>query len=182
MEVPLLINDFLRRAAKLYPDKTAIVDGERRFTYRQFQERVNQLAHALLALGVAKGDRVCILSPNSHFFLESYYGVTQIGAIIVPLNYRLMAADHEYIINHAGVKAVLVDHEYTALVDGIRPELGTVEHWIVAGRRRGAGGLDRLGAADRGPADDRDAARRAGRERRDCRSTTRPGRRRGRRA
>ena len=113
MEVPLLVNDFLRRAAKLYPDKTAIVDGERRFTYREFQARVNQLGHALLGLGIGTGDRVCILSPNSHFFLESYYGVTQIGAILVPLNYRLIAADHEYIINHAGVKAVLVDHEYT---------------------------------------------------------------------
>lgn len=132
MEVPLLVNDFLRRAAKLYGDKTAIIDGERRFTYRQFQERANQLAHALLALGVGKEDRVCILSPNSHFFLESYYGVTQIGAIIVPLNYRLAAADHEYIINHAGVKVVLVDHEYTAMIDGIRKQLTTVEHWIVA--------------------------------------------------
>ncbi len=132
MEVPLLVNDFLRRAAKLYGDKTAIIDGERRFTYRRFQERANQLAHALLALGVGKEDRVCILSPNSHFFLESYYGVTQIGAIIVPLNYRLAAADHEYIINHAGVKVVLVDHEYTGIVDSIRPNLTTVEHWIVA--------------------------------------------------
>ncbi len=133
MEVPLLVNDFLRRAAKLYPDKTAIVDGARRFTYRQYQERVNQLGHALLSLGIEKGDRVCILSPNSHFFLEAYYGVTQIGAILVPLNYRLTAADHEYIINHAGVKAVLVDHEYTELVDGVRPSLTTVEHWIAAG-------------------------------------------------
>ena len=132
MEVPLLINDFLRRAAKLYGDKIAVIDGSRRFTYRQFQERANQLAHALLGLGVQPGDRVCILSPNSHFFLESYYGVTQIGAIIVPLNYRLTASDHEYIINHAGVKAVLVDYEYTAVVDGIRPNLTTVEHWIVA--------------------------------------------------
>ena len=61
------------------------------FNYRQFQERANQLAHALLGLGVQPGDRVCILSPNSHFFLESYYGVTQIGAIIVPLNFRLTA-------------------------------------------------------------------------------------------
>ncbi len=85
MEVPLLVNDFLRRASQLYPDKTAIVDGQRRFTYRQFQERVNQLGHALLSLGVSEGDRVCILSPNSHFFLEAYYGVVQIGAIIVPL-------------------------------------------------------------------------------------------------
>jgi fatty-acyl-CoA synthase len=132
VEVPLLINDFLRRAAKLYPNKTAIVDGNRRYTYRQFQERVNQLAHALLALGIGKGDRVCILSPNSHFFLESYYGVTQIGAILVPLNFRLVAAEHEYIINHAGVKAVLVDYEYTKVVDDIRPNLASVEHWIVA--------------------------------------------------
>jgi fatty-acyl-CoA synthase len=133
MEVPLLINDFLRRAAKLYPDKTAIIDGERRYTYRQFRGRVNQLGHALLSLGIAKGDRVCILSPNSHFFLEAYYGVTQIGAILVPLNYRLTAADHEYIINHAGVELVLVDHEYTSLVDQIRPQLRTVNHWIAAG-------------------------------------------------
>jgi fatty-acyl-CoA synthase len=75
---------------------------------------------------------VCILSPNSHFFLESYYAVAQIAAIIVPLNYRLVAADHEYIINHAGVRAVLVDYEYTRVIDGIRGELTTVEHWIVA--------------------------------------------------
>jgi fatty-acyl-CoA synthase len=133
MEVPLLINDFLCRAAKLYPDKTAIVDGGLRLTYRDFQARVNELAHALQGLGVGKGDRVCILSPNSHFFLEAYYGVTQIGAILVPLNYRLAAADHEYIINHAGVKTLLVDHEYTGLIDEIRPNLRTVEHWIAAG-------------------------------------------------
>ncbi len=132
MEVPLLVQDFLRRAAKLYPDKTAIVDGDRTFTYRQFQDRAHQLSHALLALGIAPGDRVCILSPNSHFFLESYYAVAQIGAIIVPLNYRLAAADHEYIINHAGVSAVLVDHEYTRIIDEIRPILTSVKHWIVA--------------------------------------------------
>ena len=132
MEVPLLINDFLRRAVRLYPSKTAIVDGDRRFTYAEFGARVNQLAHALRALGVKPGDRVCILSPNSHFFLESYYGVTQIGAVLVPLNFRLTAADHEYIINHAGVKVVIADHEYTGVVDQIRPNLTTVEHWIVA--------------------------------------------------
>jgi len=132
MEVPLLISDFLRRAAKLYPSKTAIVDGSRRFSYRDYQERVNRFAHALLRLGVREGDRVCILSPNSHFFLESYYAVPQIGAILVPLNYRLAAADHEYIINHAGVKAVIADYDYTGVVDSIRPSLSSVEHFIVA--------------------------------------------------
>jgi fatty-acyl-CoA synthase len=132
MEVPLLIDDFLDRPANLYPDKTAIVDGERRFSYAEYQNRVNRLAHGLLSLGIRVGDRVCILSPNSHFFLESFYATSRIGAVLVPLNYRLVAADHEYILNHAGVKAVLVDWEYTVVVDSIRPKLSTVEHFVVA--------------------------------------------------
>jgi fatty-acyl-CoA synthase len=132
MQVPLLVNDFLRRAAELYPDKIAVVDGELRYDYREFQARANRLSNALLSLGIRKGDRVCILSPNSHFFLESFYGTSQIGAILVPLNYRLVAADHAYILQHAGVKAVLVDWEYTGVVDAIRDQLPDVEHWIVA--------------------------------------------------
>jgi acyl-CoA synthetase (AMP-forming)/AMP-acid ligase II len=132
MEVPLLVTDFLRRAAKLYPDKTAVVDGPRRFTYRELQTRARRLANALRGRGVEPGDRVCILSPNSHFFLESFYGTSMIGAILVPLNYRLVAADHEYIVNHAGVGTVLVDREYTTVVDEIRPRLRTVRHWIAA--------------------------------------------------
>jgi fatty-acyl-CoA synthase len=132
MEVPLLVDDFLRRASQLYPGKLAIVDGAKRFTYGEFGERVNRLSHALLRLGVRPSDRVCILSPNSHFFLESFYGTSQIGAILVPLNYRLTAADHEYILNHAGVSVVLVDYEYTTVVDEIRPRLTTVRSYVVA--------------------------------------------------
>jgi fatty-acyl-CoA synthase len=132
MQVPLLVNDFLRRASQLYPEKLAVVDGSRRFTYRDFQARANQLSHALLRLGIEQSDRVCILSPNSHFFLEAFYGTSQIGAVLVPLNYRLAAADHEYILNHAGVKAVLVDWEYTRVIDEIRPKLASVRHWIEA--------------------------------------------------
>ena len=73
MHVPLLVDDFLRRAAQLYPAKTAIIDGQHRFTYGEFQARVNRFAHALRRCGIGQGDRVCILSPNSHFFLESVY-------------------------------------------------------------------------------------------------------------
>ncbi|MYB37497.1 MAG: AMP-binding protein, partial [Gammaproteobacteria bacterium] len=132
MQVPLLVDDFLQRSVRLYPTKTAVVDGELRFTYAELQARVNRLSHALLSLGVAQGDRVCILSPNSHFFLESFYATSQIGAVLVPLNYRLVAADHEYILNHAGVTVVLVDHEYTDVVDGIRSGLTSVRDFVVA--------------------------------------------------
>jgi fatty-acyl-CoA synthase len=132
VEVPLLVDDFLRRAALNYADKLAVVDGEKRFTYRELKQRVNRLSHALLRLGTRQGDRVCILSPNSHFFLESFYATSQIGAILVPLNYRLVAADHEYILNHAGVTTLLVDWEYTAVVDEIRPRLTTARNYVVA--------------------------------------------------
>ncbi len=132
MEVPMLVTDFLDRAVRLYPDKLACVDGELRLTYRELRERVDRLSNALLGLGLRKGDRVCMLSPNSHFYLESFYATAQVGIILVPLNYRLVAADHEYILNHAGVSAVLVDWEQTPIVDEIREQLPTVEHWIVA--------------------------------------------------
>ena len=122
MEVPLLVTDFLDRAVRIYPDKLAIVDGDRRYTYREFNERVDRLSNALLDLGLRQGDRVCMLSPNSHFYLESFYAAAQTGIILVPLNYRLVAADHQYILNHSGVPAVLVDWEYTAVVDDIRQE------------------------------------------------------------
>ena len=134
MFVPLLVDDFLTRAAQLYPEKTAIIDEDRRYSYAQFKRRVNQLSHALLGLGLRKGDRVCILSPNSHFFLESFYATSQTGIVLVPLNYRLVPEDHEFIINHAGVKAVLVDYEYTSMLDAIRDQLPSVQHWVVAAR------------------------------------------------
>jgi fatty-acyl-CoA synthase len=134
MQVPLLIDDFLRRAAQVYPDKTAVVDGDTRLTYRELKARVDQLSNALHELGLRPGDRVCMLSPNSHYFLESFYATSQLGLILVPLNFRLKAAEHQYILNHSGVRAVLVDWEYTPVIDEIRAELPRVEHWIVAGQ------------------------------------------------
>lgn len=132
MEVPMLVTDFLDRAVRLYPDKVAVVDGDLRLTYREINERVNRLSNALLDIGLERGDRVCMLSPNSHFYLESFYATAQVGLVLVPLNYRLVAADHKYILNHAGVSAVLVDWEYTDVVDEIRAELPNVKHWVVA--------------------------------------------------
>ena len=132
MEVPMLVDDFLRRAVQVYPDKTAVVDGSLRLDYRSLAERVHRLSNALRTLGVEKGDRVCILSPNSHFFLESFYATSQIGAILVPLNFRLTPVDHAYILQHAGVRTVLVDHEYTQVVDEIIGDLPAVRDRIVA--------------------------------------------------
>jgi fatty-acyl-CoA synthase len=132
MEVPLLVDDFLRRASRLYSGKVAVVDGAIRHTYADLQRRANQMSHALLAAGINKGDRVGILSPNSHFFLESFYATSQIGAVLVPLNYRLQSSDIEYILNHAGVICMLADRELAEQSSSLRDGLPKVEHWITA--------------------------------------------------
>ena len=130
MEVPLLVNDFLRRSTKLFAESEAVVDGDRRFTWRQFGERVNQQANALVAMGVGKGDRVAIIAPNSHQFLETFYATAAIGAVIVPINYRLIPSDFEYILQHSEARVVMVDAEFTHLVDPIRASIPSVEHYL----------------------------------------------------
>ncbi len=132
MQVPLLVDDFLRRAVRLYPGKTAVIDGAIRHTYADLQRRVNQLSNALLAAGIRKGDRVGILSPNSHYFLESFYATSQIGAVLVPLNYRLQDSDIEYILDHAGVVCLLADRELAQASESLKANLPKVEHWISA--------------------------------------------------
>ena len=132
MRVPLLIDDLLKRAAQLYPDKTAIVDRDRRFTYREFDRRVNQLSNAMISLGLSNGDRVAILSPNSHFFIESFFATAQAGLVLVPINFRLTAQEILFILQHSGANAIIADYEFTDLVDGIRNEAVDLNHFIAA--------------------------------------------------
>src|SRR5213594_144292 len=120
-------NDFLRRAERHFPGKLAVVDEPKQFTYVQLRQGANRLSHALLSLGVCKGDRVAILSPNTHWMLESFFGVPQIGAVLVPINYRLAPDDFRYILNHCAAKVLLVDWEYAAPIAAIRTELQALE-------------------------------------------------------
>ena len=130
MEVALTPLEFARRARHLYGDKEAVVDGEKRFTYEQFLDRCDRWSAALQAMGVGKGDRVAYIAPNTHSHLEAYYAVPQIGAVLVPINYRLLAEDFEYIINHCGAKVVCADPDYFEAVDGIRDQLKSVSHFV----------------------------------------------------
>ena len=127
MEIPLTPLEFSRRARRLYPDSEAVVDGDLRFTYAQFLERCDRWSSALQALGVKHGDRVAYIAPNTHSHLEAYYAVPQIGAVLVPINYRLLPDDFEYIINHCGAKIVCVHEDYINAIDVIRDKLTTVK-------------------------------------------------------
>src|ERR1700730_9453464 len=91
MEVPLSPLEFARRTRALYPEREAVVDGPVRLTYAQFFDRCDRWSSALQQLGVAAGDRVAYIAPNTHAQLESFYAVPQIGRVLVPINYRLTA-------------------------------------------------------------------------------------------
>jgi fatty-acyl-CoA synthase len=101
--------DFLHRAAYIYPDKTAVVDGERRYSYGQLAERSWRLANALRSAGLAKGDRVATLLFNSPAMLEAHFGVPAAGGILVAVNHRLAGAEVGYILQHSGARYLLLD-------------------------------------------------------------------------
>src|SRR5215468_9418445 len=138
MEVPLTPLEFARRARALYADREAVVDGALRLTYAQFFARCDRWSAALQRLGVAKGDRVAYIAPNTHAQLESFYAVPQVGAVLVPINYRLIADDFVYIINHSGASVVCAHSDQLDTVDRIRDQLPNVAHFVaLEGAREG---------------------------------------------
>src|SRR5205809_5918645 len=106
MGTPLTPLEFARRARKPFFARVAVVDGDSRWTYAQFFDRCDRWSAALQGLGINPGDRIAYLSPNTHAQLESFYAVPQIGAVLVPLNYRLTAGDFVFLINHSGARVV----------------------------------------------------------------------------
>ena len=106
MEVPLTPLEFMRRARKLHGNREAVVDGDQRWTFEQFFDRCDRWSSALQRIGVGQGDRVAYIAPNTHAQLESFYAVPQLGAVLVPINFRLTADDFRYLIQHSGAKVV----------------------------------------------------------------------------
>jgi fatty-acyl-CoA synthase len=122
--------EFARRARKLYGDREAVVDRDRRLSYAEFFERCDRWSAVLQKLGVERGDRVAYIAPNTRAQLESFYGVPQIGAVLVPINYRLTPDDFVYLINHSGAKIVCAHSDYLAGVESVRSQLRDVRHFI----------------------------------------------------
>jgi fatty-acyl-CoA synthase len=109
--------DFLRRSAYLYPGKVAVVDGDRRYSYRELAERSWRLANALRSAGLRKGDRVATLLFNSATMLEAHFGVPAAGGVLVAVNNRLSSAEVGYILRHSGARYLLLDARLEALAE-----------------------------------------------------------------
>src|SRR5687767_7681354 len=106
------IGDLPRRTAARYPDKLAVCFGETTWTYRELDEICNRLANGLIERGIANGDRVAILSRNSHAFAALRFAVARLGSVLVPINFMLNAQDIAYILRSSGARALAVSDEF----------------------------------------------------------------------
>ena len=139
---------FLERSATAFPDRLAVVDGDRRLTWSELRERARRLAVALQASGIERGDRVAFLAPNTVELLEAHYGVPGAGAVLVAINTRLTRDEIAYILGHCGARMLVVDHTLAHLADG-----AALERVIVCGD--GGEYEEFLAAAGEGEPEDR---------------------------
>jgi len=130
METPLTPLEFARRTRSLYGRREALVDRDLRLSYEEFLARCDRWSAALQEMGIRQHDRVATIAPNTHAQLEAFYAVPQIGAVVVPINFRLTPDDFAYIINHSGARMVCVHSDYLDAVDSVRSSLPMVEKFV----------------------------------------------------
>jgi fatty-acyl-CoA synthase len=145
--VPLSPVSFLARAALVYPERVAVIHGERRYTYAAFLERSRRLASALSRAGVGKGETVAIMAPNIPEMLEAHNGVPMLGAVLCPINTRLDAAAIAFILEHGEAKVLLTDREHSAVVARALAQLAKPPLVIDIDDPLATGG-ERIGATD----------------------------------
>src|SRR5580704_8049594 len=126
--VPLSPVSFLARAANAFADKIAVIDGERRITYRQLLDRCTRLASALAKLGIGRLDTVAIIASNIPEMIEAHFAAPMLGAVLNPLNTRLDAANIAFSLKHGSAKVLIVDGDYGPVV---REALAQLESDIV---------------------------------------------------
>jgi long-chain acyl-CoA synthetase len=129
----LTLGDIPRKHTRLEPDKECVVCEDVRLNWRQLNERVNRLANALTDISVEKGTKVATLALNCHRLVEVYYATSKLGAVAVPLNFRLAPDELVYVINHSDAEVLIVDHNTLEIARGILPQLENVRNRIVFG-------------------------------------------------
>jgi len=122
--------DFLTVATAICPDRDCVVFEGKRYTFSQVNDRSNRLANSLANLDIKKGDMVAILQVNCNQFLETYYAVAKLGAILVPLNFRAKEDELTYMLNNCGAAAIFVGDRYVKMVSTMRPNLTSVKNYV----------------------------------------------------
>ena len=127
----MVLYNILAQAAQEYPEKLALVCGDVHFSYSEFQERVDKLANGLAKLGIKKDDKLAIIHKNCHYFLETYFAAAKLGAILIPVNYRLAPDDFVYILNNSRSKMIISQSEFISPILERLEEFPLVENIIL---------------------------------------------------
>ena len=135
MKTICTLRNMIRRNVELNPEKMALIQGDRHYTFGQLARRTGGMSNALLTLGLKKGDRVAILGPNSIENAEAYFSIPNAGLVLVMLNFRLAAPEVLNILKDAAPRAVLVHAAYRKTVAEIADRLGFIDHFIFIGDR-----------------------------------------------
>ncbi|GAB3362113.1 MULTISPECIES: fatty acid--CoA ligase [Giesbergeria] len=128
---PLLIKQLLTTPLAVNPDQEIVYRDQSRYSYRQFRQRIGQLASSLRSAGVQPGDTVAVMDWDSHRYLEAYFAVPMMGAVLMTTNVRLSPDQITYTLNHSGAKALLVHADFLPVLQEIRPRLETVQTFIL---------------------------------------------------
>jgi acyl-CoA synthetase (AMP-forming)/AMP-acid ligase II len=132
------LGQMLKINARHFPTTIALKDRTRSYTYVETNKRVNRLSHSLVSMGLKKGDKVAVLLENSIEIIEIYLATGKTGIVIVPINFRLVGKDIDYIVNNSDAKAFIVDNEFAPVIDEIKPGLVNIsgDRYIVVGKER----------------------------------------------
>ena len=126
--------------AKKFPNTVALKDANRAFTYSQMNGRINKLANSLTALGLQKGDKIAVLLENCIEICELFMATAKTGIVIVPINFRLVSSEVEYIISNSDAKALVVHDQFVGTVDPIRSNLKNIaaQNYVIVGKPQDA--------------------------------------------
>src|SRR5579859_8183836 len=124
---PLTIGHLLDSALTSAADQEIVYRDQLRFTYRELRQRIGRLASLLTDLGAEEGMTIGVMDWDSHRYLEAYFGIPMMGAVLQTVNVRLSPAQVAYTLNHAGAEILLVHHDFFPLIDAILPSLPKVK-------------------------------------------------------
>lgn len=130
----LLVGATLRQHASKYPNKEAVIYKDKRLTYKEFNERVNQLSNGLSRLGLKKGDRVGILLMNCSEYMEAYFAVDKTGVVGVPINYNLQSDEIKYVLNHSESKGLIAGPEFLERLGAVQSDLEYLKDCVFVGQ------------------------------------------------
>ncbi|MDH3882053.1 MAG: AMP-binding protein, partial [Desulfobacteraceae bacterium] len=122
--------------AKKFPNTVALKDANRAFTYPQMNSRINKLANSLVSLGLQKGDKIAVLLENCIEICELFLATAKTGFVIVPINFRLVSSEVEYIVNNSDAKAMVVHDQFAGTVEPIRSNLKNIaaQNYVIVGK------------------------------------------------